>query len=172
VLLDTFVYNGPFQSDRLPPQLDVDVTFGASGIGLVGANLQLLDGCNPRVTALCAIPRGTFAPLLLRWSAPDPAPTGNYIVLVRLVDANGNEVGRYDIQPLDGHWPTSAWNPKDDPYDPHDLFLASDLPPGTYTIMVGLAPASDPAHPLAVTARDGSRTDTNGLVPIVRIAIT
>jgi mannosyltransferase len=171
VLLDTFVYNGPFQSDRLPPELDVDVTFGASGIGLLGTNLQVLDGCNPRVTALCTVPRGTFLPLLLRWIAPDPPPTDDYVVLVRLVDAQGSEMGRYDIQPLDGQWPTSTWQAKDDPYDPHDLFLAADLPPGTYTIMVGLAPASDAAHPLPVAHRDGTRADTNGLVPIMKIGV-
>jgi 4-amino-4-deoxy-L-arabinose transferase-like glycosyltransferase len=172
VRLDTFVYNGPFQSDRLPPQLDVDVTFGTSGIGLVGTNLQPLSGCNPRVTALCTAPRGTFVPLLLRWIAPDRAPTTDYTVLVRLVDANGNEVGHYDIPPLDGHWPTNTWHPKDDPYDPHDLFLAPDLPSGTYTIMVGLAPASDPTHPLPVTKHDGTRIDANGLIPIVKIGVT
>ena len=170
VTLTTYAYNGPFQSDRLPPQRDVDVFFGETGIGLLGAGLQLRDGCNPRYT-VCAVARGAFVPLLLRWIAPATPPPEEYTVLVRLVDARGVEVGRYDIPPLDGNWPTTEWRAKDDPYDPHDLFIPPDLAPGTYTIRIGIAPRRDPSRPLPVYGRDGARADTDGLIPLMEIAV-
>ncbi|MGI8855763.1 MAG: glycosyltransferase family 39 protein [Thermomicrobiales bacterium] len=165
VLLDCFAYDGPFGSDRLPPQITTDLTIGATGIGLFGASLDTPGG-EKRVA------RGTFAPLLLRWVTPKQPVREDYLALVRLVDASGTEVGRYDIAPLDGHWPTSTWIPNDDPYDPHDLFIPPTLAPGQYRILVGMAPVGDPAHPLPIFRRDGSRADTDGLVPIMTIAVT
>ena len=51
-------------------------------------------------------------------------------------------------------------------------FISPDLAPGQYRILVGMAPVNDPGHPLAILRRDGSRADTNGLVPIMTIAVT
>ncbi|MCA1666386.1 MAG: glycosyltransferase family 39 protein [Thermomicrobia bacterium] len=117
VLLDCFVYDGPYRADRLPPQAVPDLQIGDTGIGLLGVSL-------------------------------------------------------YDIPPLDGHWPTSTWRPKDDPYDPHDLFIPPDLAPGQYHILIGMAPTSDLTHPLPIMNRDGTRVDTNGLVAVLPIAVT
>ncbi len=164
VLLDCFVYDGPFGADRLPPHVIPDVHMGTTGIGLFGASLETLGGEHP-------VARGAFAPLLLRWITPDHAIPDDYTVLVRLVDATGREVGRYDIPPLDGHWPTSTWQPKDDPYDPHDLHIPPNLAPGQYRILVGMAPVSDPAHPLPIFARDGTRVDTDGLIAVLPITV-
>lgn len=165
VLLDCFAYDGPYLSDHLPPQITTDLSIGDTGISLFGASLQTPGG-EKRVA------RGAFAPLLLRWVSPDHPTKEEYTVLVRLMDAAGKEVGRYDIPPLDGHWPTSTWGPKDDPYDPHDLFIPPDLVPGQYRVLVGMAPVNDPGHPLPAVRRDGTRADTNGLVPIMTIAVT
>ncbi len=165
VLLDCYTYDGPFDADHLRPPILTNVSFGETGIVLLGAALQTRDGTQ-------GVQRGTFAPLLLRWVSPDARAPVEYIVLVRLVDAAGREVGRYDIPPLDGHWPTNTWEPKDDPYDPHDLLIPPDLSPGPYRVLVGLAPRDDPAHPLPIRTRDGSRADTNGLLPIMTITVT
>ena len=165
VLLDCFVYDGPFGADRLPPQAVPDLRIGDTGIGLFGVSLETLDG-DTRVA------RGAFAPLLLRWIVPNRAIPVDYTVLVRLVDATGREVARYDIPPLDGHWPTSTWQPKEDPYDPHDLHIPPDLAPGQYRVLVGMAPANDPAHPLPIVNRSSARVDTNGLVAILAIRVT
>lgn len=165
VLLDCFAYDGPYLSDHLPPQITTDLFIGDTGISLFGASLQTPGG-EKRVA------RGTFAPLLLRWVSPGHSTKEEYTVLVRIVDAAGTEVGRYDIPPLDGHWPTSTWGPKDDPYDPHDLFIPPDLAPGQYRILVGVAPVNDPGHPLPITRRDGTRADIGGFVPIMTIAVS
>ena len=165
VSLDCFSYDGPFLADHLAPQMMTDAVFGDTGITLWGASLQTLNG-QPTVA------RGAFAPLLLRWLAPDRPVREDLVVLVRLIDASGQEVARYDITPLDGHWPTSTWQPKDDPYDPHDLFISPALPPGRYRIFVGLAPANAPTQPLDIVRRDGSRADAGGLIAIMTIDVT
>lgn len=165
VLLDCFVYDGPFGADRLPPQTVPDLQMGTTGIRLFGISLETLDGAK-------AIARGAFAPLLLRWIAPNHAISDDYTVLVRLVDASGREVGRYDIPPLDGHWPTSTWQAKDDPYDPHDLQIPPNLAPGPYRVLVGLAPVNDLSHPLPIFNSDGMRVDTNGLVAVLLLIVT
>lgn len=165
VRLMNYAYDGPYLTDHLPPNVTTVVSFGDTGIALFGASFQTLDGSR-------SVARGTFAPLLLRWVLSQGKPTMDYIVLVRLVDGRGKEVGRYDIPPLDGHWPTSTWGQKDEPYDPHDLFIPPDLAPGNYTILVGLAPMNDPTHPAPVYKREGTRVDTDGLYPVMTITVT
>ncbi len=165
VLLDCFAYDGPYRADRPPPQVTPDLRIGNTGIGLFGVSLETPGGGT-------SVARGSFAPLLLRWTVLDGAISDDYTVLVRLVDATGREVGRYDIPPLDGHWATSTWQPKDDPYDPHDLSIPSALAPGQYRILIGMAPVSDPTHPLPILSRDGARVDTNGLVAVMPITVT
>ncbi|MDQ2785766.1 MAG: glycosyltransferase family 39 protein [Chloroflexota bacterium] len=165
VLLDCFAYDGPFEADQSRPDVTTDLQMGTTGIGLLGASLETLNGKKE-------IARGAFAPLLLRWITPNHAIPDDYTVLVRLVDATGHDVGAYDIPPLDGHWPTSTWGPKDDPYDPHDLYIPPNLAPGQYRILIGMAPVNDPTHPLPIFNRDGVRVDTNGLVALLPITIT
>ncbi len=165
VLLDCFAYDGPFEADQSRPDVTTDLQMGNTGIGLLGASLETLNGKKE-------IARGAFAPLLLRWITPNHAIPDDYTVLVRLVDATGHDVKTYDIPPLDGHWPTSTWQPKGDPYDPHDLHIPPDLAPGQYHILVGMAPVNDPTHPLPIFNRDGARVDTNGLVTVLPITVT
>ncbi len=165
VLLDCFAYDGPFEAGHPPPDVTTDLHIGDTGIGLFGASLETMSGKQ-------AVARGAFAPLLLRWTTPNHAIPDDYTVLVRLVDATGRTVGAYDIPPLDGHWPTSTWQPKDDPYDPHDLHIPPDLAPGQYRILVGMAPVNDLTQPLPIFNRDGARVDTNGLVAVLPITIT
>ncbi len=168
VLLDCQVYGKPYQSTGYRPQVVANVRFGDSGITLHGASWQTADGSN-------AVARGSFAPLLLQWLAPDDPPPGDYLVLVRLVDANGQEAARYDIPPLDGNWPTHIWQGGDDPYDPHDLRIPPNLPPGEYTVRVGLAPVGEPTRPLPIVRSDGTRAGTetpDGLLPLLTVTVT
>jgi len=165
VLLDCFAYDGPFEAGHPPPDVTTDLHIGDTGIGLLGASLETLNGKQE-------VARGAFAPLLLRWITPNHAIPEDYTVLVRLVDATGRAVSAYDIPPLDGHWPTSTWQSKDDPYDPHDLHIPADLAPGQYHILVGMAPVNDPTQPLPIFNRDGAHVDTNGLVAVLPITLT
>ncbi len=164
VLLNCEVYDGPYEIPRPPLQRPLDLRFGDTGIGLVGASLETAD-------RLPHVARGAFAPLLLRWTMPDSPIAADYTVLVRLTDTSGHEVERYDIPPLDGHWPTSQWRFKNDLYDPHDLKIPTDLVAGHYWIRIGLAPTHDPMHPASIVDESGTRVDTDGLASIMTIEV-
>jgi len=78
----------------------------------------------------------TGAELTLYWQSDQPLAT-DYVVFVHLLDAAGNRVWGADAPPLGGLYPTSAWEPGLIVADPRPL-LPGDLPPGEYTLAVGM----------------------------------
>jgi len=80
---------------------------------------------------------GDTLPLALFWRPQRPLPQ-DYVLFVHLLDAGGAKAAQRDTPPLDGSLPTSRWQPgvliRDDP----DLALPSELPPGTYRLVVGM----------------------------------
>jgi hypothetical protein len=139
VQVETFSYNGPYKAGQWRPEQVLNIDFGDQ-ITLVGATVDFF-------VAERTVRAGDWAPLTLRWRATRPIAT-DYVVRVRLHDAAGREVAAYDIQPLDGHYPTSRWRPDEQVWDYHDLFIQPDLPPGQYAVMVGLYPVNEPAAAL------------------------
>lgn len=83
------------------------------------------------------LPIDTFS-LRLRWQTVHTIST-DYTVFVHLVDATGTTIAQSDQYPT---WifsqPTSTWPPNTPMFDRHTLILPADLPPGPYTIQVGL----------------------------------
>jgi hypothetical protein len=73
----------------------------------------------------------------LRWKPLQPI-TVNYSVFVHLIDANGSLVGQHDGQPAAGYLPTSSWQSGMMIEDRHSILLPAELPPGDYTLVVGL----------------------------------
>lgn len=75
----------------------------------------------------------------LRWSADGYLDT-NYTVFVHLVapEGEGQALAQGDGPPLDGRWPTSLWLPGVVLDDLHIIPLPTDLPAGTYHLLVGL----------------------------------
>ena len=138
VRVETFSYNGPYKAGVWRPEIPLRVEFGGE-IALVGATWDVGD-----VAAGRRVRAGDWALLTLRWRALRPV-TASYVVRVRLRDAAGREVDQYDIKPLDGHYPTEQWTTREQIWDYHDLFIQPDLPPGTYSVVVGLYPAGQPA---------------------------
>jgi hypothetical protein len=65
----------------------------------------------------------------------------NYHVRLRLVGESGHvwleEEGRH---PVNGYYPTVAWRPGEVVPDFHELAISKAIPPGTYTLEVGLFP--------------------------------
>jgi hypothetical protein len=80
----------------------------------------------------------------LYWQAEGLVP-GDYTVFLHLLDAAGMEVAPpADAPPLAGDWPTSAWIPGQPFADVHQFDLPTHLPPGPYSLRLGLYnPASD-----------------------------
>jgi hypothetical protein len=90
----------------------------------------------------------------LRWSADDFVDT-DYTVFVHVVNPEEGDrlVAQGDGRPLGGRWPTSLWRPGVALDDVHTIPLPSDLPPGTYHLLVGLY---DPATGQRLFLPDGN----------------
>ena len=93
---------------------------------------------------------GSTARVALLWSATRP-PAADYSLFVHVYDSAGRLVAQHDGPPGAGAWPTSRWQPGDKIEDSVDLSLPAALPPGSYTLGVGVyEPASQ--HRLPQTA--------------------
>ena len=96
----------------------------------------------------------------LFWQA-QRRPDKDYTVFVHLLGgynpATGGPVwAQDDRQPLAGGHPTTRWLPGQTVADRHDLVLPKEIPPGTYTVEIGLYDASNGAR-LGVAGSDQDR---------------
>jgi hypothetical protein len=85
---------------------------------------------------------GQTLPLTLYWQGLTPIDE-DYQIFVHLVDESGAQVAGFDKSPLDGWWPTSAWEPGQTFDDAYPLALPENLPPGRYELRAGLYRLSD-----------------------------
>ena len=107
------------------PSVPLDACFGESirlnGYALMGRPL---------------VPGDTL-PVTLFWETQAPVAE-RYKVTVQLLDGAGQLVTQVDTEPGDGLLPTDTWQPGHVLADRYGLFMPLDLPPGHYTIIVGL----------------------------------
>ncbi len=80
--------------------------------------------------------------LTLYWHATG-APSDDYTVFVHLLDESGNSRGQGDGPPVGGDYPTSYWQPGEVVVDEHSIAVDGALPPGTYSVAVGLYRSAD-----------------------------
>ena len=59
-------------------------------------------------------------------------------VTTELLNADGALVAQHDSEPQGGTMPTIAWRPGQVVTDRHGIALPDDLPPGDYTLIVGI----------------------------------
>ena len=107
------------------PSVALDARFGEA-IGLHGYAL-VGDRFAP----------GDTLPVTLFWEA-QATVAERYKVTVQLLDGAGQLVAQQDTEPGDGLWPTNAWGPGQLLTDRYGVLVPSDLPPGRYTLIVGL----------------------------------
>lgn len=96
----------------------------------------------------------------------------DWTVFLHLVGPDGQVVAQADGQPLNGDYPTSLWRRPCQVEGLRTLHLPSDLPAGTYQVVMGLYNLADPALPRAqAAAPDGSPYPDN-VIPLgtVRVA--
>jgi hypothetical protein len=62
---------------------------------------------------------------------------------VHLVSPAGRTVAQGDKEPLDGDWPTWAWEPGYPLRDSYPIRLPSELAAGSYTLQAGLYRLAD-----------------------------
>jgi 4-amino-4-deoxy-L-arabinose transferase-like glycosyltransferase len=96
---------------------------------------------------------GQTLPVKLVWAVRS-APGRDYTVFVHLVDGAGNVCGYGDGPPRYGRYPTWIWSKGEVIEDEHSVSTGSTVPPGHYSIKVGLYDAGGrvPAY-----RADGSR---------------
>lgn len=75
--------------------------------------------------------------LSLAWRSLQPVDY-NYQVFVHLLDGEGHKVAQRDGQPVQWMRPTSSWEPGEEIIDRYGILLPHNLPPGSYTVAVGL----------------------------------
>ena len=80
---------------------------------------------------------GKILPVTLFWQAQAAIPK-RYKITVQLLDHTGQLVAQHDTEPGDGLMPTTTWEPDQILADRCGIPLPAGLPPGTYTLIVGL----------------------------------
>jgi hypothetical protein len=102
-------------------------------------NVALADGITLRGYDLAPteIYAGEIVTITLHWTARD-APSRDYQVFVHLLGDAPEPLAQGDGPPLGGYYPTSMWAAGETLVDPHPLSLPSDLPTGSYRLLVGM----------------------------------
>ena len=112
---------------------------GSSSPPLQAADLQF--GSGPRLTGYSFTPAvarpGDTLLVTLQWQATTRMSV-DYTVFTQLWDSSGQVAAQLDSQPASGTRPTSGWQPGETVLDRKALLLPAGLPPGSYTLQVGL----------------------------------
>ncbi len=130
-------------------------------------NVIALDGFDLRPGA--QVKAGSPLAVALYWRSFQPPegdvrPAGRWKVFVHLVDESGKLAAQDDSEPVGNLWPTNLWRPGDAIRDEHRIALSANLPPGTYTLQVGMYDAQTSARlPIA----SGGDTVTLGRVEVI-----
>ncbi|MBI2954145.1 MAG: glycosyltransferase family 39 protein [Chloroflexi bacterium] len=103
----------------------------------------------------------------LRWQALRSI-SERYTVFLQLVDAGGRRWAGADREPLGGSEPTAGWQEGKFVEDRIALVVPAAIPPGDYTLRVGLYPTGDP-QPLLAKGPGGSIAGGGAPIGEVRV---
>jgi hypothetical protein len=107
----------------------------------------------------------TQASLSLYWQVLAPLEK-DYSVFVHLRDAGGKVVGHLDFQPYDAIYPTFYWPVGAELREARPLALPQELPPGHYTLVIGLYLPDDLSRLRIVEDTGGENAVTLGTLTI------
>jgi len=80
---------------------------------------------------------GQVIPVTLHWQALRRMQA-DYTVFVHLLGPDGRLHGQVDAWPVQGTYPTSAWQAGENVTDPYLVRLEADAPAGNYQLEIGL----------------------------------
>ncbi|MBK8984531.1 MAG: hypothetical protein IPM39_00380 [Chloroflexi bacterium] len=109
---------------------------------------------------------GEIAQVTLFWQTAVPLAQ-RYKVFLHLVGEDGPPVAQRDSEPGGALKPTTIWPPGETISDNHGLLIPADLPPGSYTLLLGLYDLADPTARLPVAAE----TAVNNALPLAQITV-
>lgn len=116
------------------PAAEMTTPSGAQFAASAGAHVTL-DDYSLQAAALSP---GDILQITLFWQA-DAALTARYKVFVHLYsDPNQPPLAQQDGEPGGGLLPTTGWVPGQRYADNHGVLIPADMPPGQYTLFVGL----------------------------------
>jgi hypothetical protein len=106
------------------------------------------------------IPDRTISPdenltLTLIWMT-DTDITVSWTIFLHLLDSEGNIILQRDTLPANGSRPTTGWAPGEYVIDPYALLITDAVPPGTYTLRIGLYRAETGLRLLLVDGVDST----------------
>ncbi len=110
---------------------------------------------------------GSVLGLRTFWQIQQPFDD-DYFIFIHIQDANDAIVAQRDAPPWQGRYPTTAWQPGSLVVDVNDVPLSPDLPPGEYTLTIGMFNPTSGTHPPALI--DGEPANL-GAVPMGKITI-
>jgi 4-amino-4-deoxy-L-arabinose transferase-like glycosyltransferase len=158
------VYATGLSPDDVPARLAGDVRIG--GARLLGS---ALGGPDARSSGdPLELKAGDQLSLRTFWQVEQPF-SGDYFIFVHVLNAAGQTVAQRDAPPWQGRFPTSSWRPGALIVDVNDLPLPADLPPGDYSIVVGMFDPASGAHPpTQLDGRPASSSETR--IGMIRVA--
>ncbi len=129
------------------PTTPVQARFG-NHLTLFGYTLKPTDPARPGVYRA-----GGVVPLSLYWEV-DEHIEANYRMFLHLCrDCDMPPAASQDGQPLEGYLPTSVWLPGKPARDDRAIPLPEDMPPGRYTLLLGVYYPSNPMPEARVPVR-------------------
>ena len=99
---------------------------------------------------------------------PAAVPGTNAAIVVHLRDAQGHAVAQADGLPMQGFRPTISWRAGEVIIDPQDVAIGADVPPGDYTVWVGLYDPDTFVRPFTVW---NGQELPDGRVPVGQITV-
>lgn len=117
----------------------VTTTLGAPWGDVGGAIVLENVEIQPPTAALSA---GQAVTVTLYWRPLQPL-SADYTSFVHLLDGRGEKIAQHDAPPGGVYYPTSLWQPGELLRDRHPLVLPAVVPPGPYSLRVGLYTGPD-----------------------------
>jgi 4-amino-4-deoxy-L-arabinose transferase-like glycosyltransferase len=149
------IYATGLSAEDVPSRLAGDVRIG--GARLVGSAIGMQDA-PAAANTIPALKAGDTLHLRTFWQI-EQLFTSDYFIFVHVLNEAGQTVAQRDAPPWQGRFPTSSWQPGTLIVDINDLPLPAELPPGEYTLVVGMFDPATGAHPS--TQVDGRLVSSN-----------
>ncbi|MFV9504450.1 MAG: glycosyltransferase family 39 protein [Oscillochloridaceae bacterium umkhey_bin13] len=140
------------------PATPLTVTFGPQ-IQLLGVTMKATTPAGPGLYRA-----GGNLPLSLFWDVLTPVANDYSLFLHLCQDCTMPPLASEDGPPLEGYLPTSSWLPGKPARDDRAIALPRDLPPGQYTLLLGLYDPNDPTPAGRLTITGGTTLGNDRLV--------
>jgi len=158
------IYATGLAAEDVPARLSSDVRIG--GARLLGSAIGTLDA-PAAAGAVPTLKAGDTLSLRTFWQVEQPF-TADYFIFVHVLNAAGQTVAQRDAPPWQGRFPTSSWRTGTLIVDLNDLVLPADLPPGDYSLVVGMFDPATGAHPPTQVDRQPA-ADSTTLIGRIRV---